>query len=79
MFEQPEWAMIMRAIPRASGAVSVGTRNWLYGWLQIASEPSDDGDVTHRPTHLLLWQSPYIPSIHLVYLPTLPVSGEVTA
>lgn len=72
MFEQPTWAMIMRAIPRASEAVSVGVRNWLYDWLQIASELSGDSDVTDRPTHLLPWQSPYTPSIYLVYLPPLP-------
>lgn len=49
-------------------APSVGIKNQLCNqelalWLQIASESSDDGDITHRPhgsKHLLPRQSPYI-------------------
>jgi hypothetical protein len=48
--------------------------------LQVTSESSDKGDFTCRQqgsTHLLPWQLPYIPSIHLDYLPPLPASGYV--
>lgn len=59
---------------------TVGIRNWLYSRWKTTSVLS--GDFTHRqqgPTHLLSLQSPYIPSVHLVYLPPLPMGGCVTA
>lgn len=65
-------------------APSIGIKNRLCNqelalWLQIASESSDDGDITHRPhgsKHLLPWQSPYIRSVHLAHFPSLPASGK---
>lgn len=65
-------------------APSIGIKNRLCNqelalWLQIASESSDDGDITHRPhgsEHLLPWQSPYIRSVHLAHFPSLPASGK---
>ena len=55
---------------------------WVLASEPIASESSDDSDVTQSqqgPMHLLPWQSPCIPSIHLAHLLPLPESGYVIA
>jgi len=46
-------------------------------WSQVTVESSDDGDVTHTQGLSHSWQSPYIPSVHLVHLPTFTSASGV--